>query len=218
MKLCYVLAAPGDGAEPGKIRGAAAASAASTLLFIIRNLQCALMKLVRWKRFAWDLSKLPPPGISLPAHYHVRPMEKEDERDARDVIFSAFSLDTDWSDAFKIFKDALEEQIAAAFAKDQLSCIVVTHGQRVMAASALDCAPGAETHLLSGPCVRMEYRNRGIGSALLHASLAALKSGGVSFALGLCKASAPTAKFVYTKYGSTSEAYDYIPSTAGLKP
>ena len=47
--------------------------------------------------------------------------------------------------------------------------------------------PDAETHLLSGPCVSMEYRNRGIGTALLYATLDHLKQAGLERAHGITK-------------------------------
>ena len=39
-----------------------------------------LMKLVRWRRFTWELSKLPALEKPLPDHYHVRSALRDEEK------------------------------------------------------------------------------------------------------------------------------------------
>jgi predicted N-acetyltransferase YhbS len=170
------------------------------------------MKLVRWKRFTWDLSKLPPLGAALPTFYQVRGATRDEHKIVRDVIVRAFSLDTDWSDIFARFQEKLEDQLEHAFRHEQVPAVVIAHGPRIIAASGLCTEAGAESHLLSGPCVLMEYRSRGIGSALLHHSLKQLQAAGLPRACGICKDTAPTAKFVYPKFGSTSEVTEFEPA------
>jgi len=63
--------------------------------------------------------------------------------------------------------------------------------------------PTAEDHLTPGPCVLMEYRNRGFGSALLEESLRQLRAAGLTRASGLTKSNAPVAKFLYPKFNGT---------------
>ncbi len=60
--------------------------------------------------------------------------------------------------------------------------------------------PSAENHLSPGPCVLMEYRNRGLGTALLGESLRQLREAGLSRAAALTKSNAPVAKFLYPKF------------------
>jgi predicted N-acetyltransferase YhbS len=170
------------------------------------------MKMVRWKRFTWDLSNLPPAEPSLPGQFVVRNAIKEDAKAAQEVIFSAFSLDAAWSDTLKVFSAKLEWQLDGAFSRPAPSVLVITHGQRIIAASLLSTEPDAENHFLSGPCVRSEYRSRGLGSALLYESLRYLHQAGLPRALAICKEMAPTSKFVYPKFGSTSAPYEYDPS------
>jgi predicted N-acetyltransferase YhbS len=171
------------------------------------------MKLVRWKRFTWDLSKLPPlETAALPEHYRVRSATREEVKTVKEVVFSAFSLDSAWSDTFKIFRDQLDANIELAFGPGALPPLVVTHGQRIIAVSSLLADVAADSHLTSGPCVRMEYRNRGIGTALLLHSLLALQQAGLARASAISKDSSATTKFVYPKFGSTSEACDFEPS------
>jgi predicted acetyltransferase len=90
--------------------------------------------------------------------------------------------------------------------------MTVRHGQRIIAASLLNMEADAETNLLSGPCVLAEYRNRGIGSALLQESLHSLAAGGLTVAYGICRDRSPVEKFVYRKFGSVSEAYEFEPA------
>jgi ribosomal protein S18 acetylase RimI-like enzyme len=175
------------------------------------------MKLVRWKRFTWELAKLPPADAHLPGHFVVRPAAKEDAKAVREVIFSAFSLDAAWSDTLKTFSGRLEAQLEGAFARPDPTALVVTHGQRVIAASLLTYDPDADNHLLSGPCVLAEYRNRGLGTALLHKSLEYLQEAGLTSALAVCKEMAPASKFVYRKFGSTSLPYNYDPALVELR-
>jgi len=171
------------------------------------------MKLVRWKRFTWDLSKLPPLEPSaLPAHYHMRIATRDDAKSVKEVIFSSFSLDTAWSDTFKTFKDRLEAHIDGAFLHGSAPAIVISHGPRIIAASTVLPDVDAESHLTSGPCVRIEYRNRGIGTFLLYHSLKQLQQSGLVKAYGISKDTSPASKFVYPKFSSTNEAYNFAPS------
>ena len=50
-----------------------------------------VMKLVRWRRFIWQLAKLPPATAALPAHYTLRSATREEEKLVQRVIFGAFS-------------------------------------------------------------------------------------------------------------------------------
>lgn len=172
------------------------------------------MKLVRWRRFIWELSKLPAFENPLPDYYTVRGAERDDERAVANVIFSAFSLDSAWSDALKDFRQRLQLQIITAFAREDVPAVVICHGQRIISASALSTDPEAESHLLSGPCVLMEYRNRGLGTALLYFSLKQLQNSGLQRAHGITKENSAACKFIYPKFGSTSAPCEFEPALA----
>jgi GNAT superfamily N-acetyltransferase len=51
----------------------------------------------------------------------------------------------------------------------------------------------------------MEYRNRGIGSRLLYASLEALAQAGVTNPTGITRDKTVASKYVFPKFGGTSE-------------
>ncbi len=172
------------------------------------------MKLVRWTRFTWDLAKLPAKGGALEANYHIRPVTRDEEKTVRAVIASSFALDMNWSDTLNTMKEWLEGKLDEVFEQKAAPCLVVTHGTRVIGASTLDADKEAECHLLSGPCILNEYRNRGIGTELLFQSLAALRDAGFEKARGITKSNVPMAKFVYTKFNSVGEPWEFEPLLA----
>ncbi len=174
------------------------------------------MKLVRWTRFTWDLTKLPALKSEADSHYHFRVAKQDDEKSVRSVIASAFSLDMDWSDTLKSLRDHFEAQIDRVFTEKEVPCIVVLHGTRIIGASSMDTNKEAENNLLSGPCVLSEYRNRGLGTTLLHRSLLLLRDAGLDKAHGITKYNVPAAKFIYPKFNSTSSQYDFEPELVGL--
>jgi predicted N-acetyltransferase YhbS len=167
------------------------------------------MKLVRWKRFTWNLTALPPLAHKLPESLQVRPGTRDDEKDVAHLVIRAFTLDTTWGDTLKLFRERMELGMHASFHREDVPAVVVVHGPRIIAASVLSTEEDAESNLVSGPCVLPEYANRGTGSALLHLSLAALRTAGLAAAHAITKENGPAAKFLYSKFGSTSTAHDY---------
>jgi len=167
------------------------------------------MMLVRWKRFTWELNNLPSAAPDLNSHFKIRPFAKEEEKIVRSTISSAFRLDAGWSDALNFMKGRLEADLDEVFAqKEPSSCLVLTHGTRIIGASALIFDKDAPIHLTSGPTILVEYRNRGLGAALLYHSLQALKDEGLRLAHGVSKVTTPAAKFLYPKYNSVAEEYE----------
>ena len=163
------------------------------------------MKLVRWKRFTWQLKQLPPLEHKLPGHFITRPATREEARAVAHVqVLTAFSLDSTWSDTLNHFRDRLEMQLDLAFQRESYPAIVITHGPRIIATSVLNTDPDADSNLISGPCVLSEYCNRGLGTALLHASLRQLTEAGLMQAAGITKENSAACKFLYPKFGSES--------------
>ena len=169
------------------------------------------MKLVRWKRFTWDLTKLPPLENPLPAQFVFRDAAREEARLVHNVIMTSFALDSAWSDAMNLFRDRLEMQMDLAFQRESVPASVITHGARIIAASVISTEIDGDSNLVSGPCVLSEYCSRGLGTALLHQSLQQLRKAGLDRAAGITKENVTACKFVYPKFGSTSAAHDYEP-------
>lgn len=173
------------------------------------------MKLVRWKRFTWDLQKFAPSESALPGRYQVRAAQPHEQKAVSEVILSSYSSDPAWSDVFRDFRATLSAQIEMVFDREETPATVICHGQRIIAASALTTLPDFEHHLLSGPCVVMEYRNRGLGTALLAFSLSLLRQAGLSQAHGIAKHNVAAAKFIYPKFGSFHCDCEYESALAG---
>jgi len=98
----------------------------------------------------------------------------------------------------------MERFVDDAFDKgrEMPSCVVAQHGSRIIGVSVLDADPDSLNHLSSGPVILHEYRNRGLGSALLAASLNFLRQEGLSKVRGVTRANSTAARFIYSKFGS----------------
>ncbi len=173
------------------------------------------MKIVRWRRFTWDLTKLPPLENRLPPYFIFRGANREESKVVRAMILTSFALDSAWGDAMKVFREKFDTLFDAAFQREGVPAIVVTHGVRIIGGSVLSTEIDAENHVISGPCVLSEYCSRGLGTALLHHSLQQLRTAGLERAHAITKENVPACKFVYPKFGSTSAAYDYEPHPVG---
>ena len=172
------------------------------------------MKLDNWLKFLWDLRTFEAPASELPSHYVIRRAARTEEDVVRKAIFSAFSLDSDWSDSLNRIWPTLNVQIEDAFKSKEPKCLVLTHGTRVIGTSILSTEADAAYQVVSGPCILVEYRNRGLGSVLLAASLTFLREAGLDSASGITKKTIPAAKFVYHKFGGRSEPYESEPDLA----
>jgi N-acetylglutamate synthase-like GNAT family acetyltransferase len=173
------------------------------------------MKLVRWKRFTWDLTQLPPIENPLPEQYIVRPATRDEAKPVSNLIFTVLTLDSVWLDTLNRFRDRLAALIEQSFARETAPALVVSHGSRIIAASVVSTDAAAESHLVTGPCVLGEYCNRGLGTALLHHTLTLLRTAGLESAAAITKENAAASKFVYPKFGSTSATYDPTLHLAG---
>jgi len=151
-------------------------------------------------RFRWKLADLQPDAVSVPAPFTLRPAGEQELVEALRVVQASYHMDPDWSGCAKHINDVILPGLRRAFG-DEATCLFMLHGNRIIAASAYDPDPTDGVHLVTGPCVFMEYRNRGIGGALLHATLEALRTRGVTEAVGLARPGTPSAKFLCRKFG-----------------
>lgn len=151
-------------------------------------------------RFRWKLADLTPDSVPAPAPFTLRPAGEQEMEDALRVVQASYDLDPDWSGCAKHIKNVILPGLRRSF-EGETTCLVLLHGNRVIAASAYDPDPSDGIHLVTGPCVFIEYRNRGIGGALLHATLEALRARGLTEAVGLARPGTPSAKFLCRKFG-----------------
>lgn len=166
--------------------------------------------MITWVSFQWRTSGLPDAPVSV-APLVIRPAAKADSEVAAKAIQSAFAMDPAWGDATRALSACFEKFLSTAFDADEPPCLVLTHGTRIVGASLLDTDPASASHLITGPCVLHEYRNRGLGSALLLESLRFLNQHGVSEARGLTRATSTAGRFVYPKFGGKVQPVDGDP-------
>lgn len=170
-------------------------------------------KPVQLARFRWKLagvSKLP---LTLPKPYILREAGDQELEDALRVIQASYNLDPEWSGCGKHINDVILPAVRRAFAHGS-NCLFALHGNRVIAASVFDPEAPDGVHLLTGPCVLMEYRNRGIGGAMLGATLEALRARGLAEAVGRTRPGTPSAKFLCSKFGGEAVATPVAPKAA----
>jgi hypothetical protein len=159
------------------------------------------MKLLKWIRFTWDLTKLPVSDAALPQHYAIAPAGAEDEQGLRKVFSSSFLLDPTWSPAIGEVMQTIQARLDVALVSDKFICLALRHGTRIIGATVLALDENTEDQLAPGPSILMEYRNRGLGTCLLQRSLLALRESGLTRASGITLNYAPVAKFLYPKFG-----------------
>jgi hypothetical protein len=173
------------------------------------------MSLSNWIRFRWDLTQLPKFEAALPEHYEIGPATTEDETELRKVISTSFVLDPAWNPSTQEVMETIEPWLERAFTSPTTStCLALRHGLRIIGAAVVALDPEAEIHLSPGPCISMEYRNRGFGTRLLEQSLTKLREAGLKEAIGIAHENAPVTKFLYTKFNGTPSPYDPTPVLA----
>jgi hypothetical protein len=166
------------------------------------------MKSAGWVRFTWEAKSLPQTSYVIEEPYFIRRASRSEKSQSWSVLKSCFAQDSCWNDVFTVLIPRLQEEFEERFAHHrEIDCLVITHGNRVIAASLVNVEIDAENHLSSGPCITSEYRNRGFGSLLLKESLLLAAKGGSTLIQGVTRATSPAARFVYPKYGGKSSPY-----------
>ena len=169
------------------------------------------MKMSNWIRFTWDLTELPAFENALPEHYEIGPATPDDEMELRKIISSSFVLDPMWSPELQEVTEKIEAWLDRAFSSSTCLFLALRHGTRIIGASVLSTQPEADMQLIPGPCISMEYRNRGFGTRLLEQALTRLREAGLPQASGVAKENVPVSKFLYPKFNATSSPYDFTP-------
>lgn len=159
--------------------------------------------MISWTCFEWKTVGVPTvAGVVTPLV--IRAAKPEDREVVKRVLAMSFSMDSFWNDVTRIVAERFNKACDEAFENEEPPCVVLTHGSRIVGASLLDLAPESASHLVSGPCILHEYRNRGFGCVLLQASLVFLREHGLQAARGITRANSVAARFVYRKFGSVS--------------
>ena len=167
-------------------------------------------------RFTWDLKDLPTDAGEISAPFVLRTAAEQEADEALAIVQASYNLDPEWSGCASHIKDTVLPGVMKTLAKEP-TCLFVQHGNRVIAASVFDCEPDKDgVNLVSGPCVLIEYRSRGIGGTLLAATLETLRNRGLTNATGQTRPNSPSAKYLFTKFGGkpVSNAAPVAPAEA----
>ncbi len=163
-----------------------------------------------WIRFTWQLAGVPD-FTNTDSTVLIRPATQDEVQKVSEVILNSLSLDSAWNGSFVKVEQYLKDAVVRLFHREEPLCLVIPKGNRLIAASLMDPNPEVSSHLLSGPAVLPEYRNRGIGSQLLQASLLALRERGLATASGITRANTTGARHVYTKFNGVGESIQLPP-------
>lgn len=165
-----------------------------------------------WICFEWDTSSADL-SVRAPASLAIRTASRAERETVAKVVRTAFSMDSAWGDISSRLNESMETFVEEAFDKSLAtpSCVVAQHGQRIIGASVMDSNPDSPNHLVTGPMILHEYRNRGLGTALLAASLEFLRAGGLAKVRGVTREQSTAARFIYTKFGSHLVPYALDP-------
>lgn len=164
----------------------------------------------RWVCFSWEAANLAGISWEVPP-LSIRVATRDEAEVVERTILTAFGLDPSWSDLQRRLEDFIGDSVRESFKQSDPPCIVAVHGSRIVGASLLNPAPDAANHLVSGPMILHEYRNRGVGTALLAASLAFIRDRDVPVIRGVTRDESTTARFVYPKFSGSAAAGDFDP-------
>src|SRR5207253_7750793 len=127
-----------------------------------------------------------------------------ERRHLQEVIKKSFALDPGWNAALHMIDAQVKSSIAAAFNSESASWLALHHGGRIVGGTLLMTDPDAPAQLVPGPCILMEYRNRGLGTLLLSSALHHLRDAGTTRACARTRESSPAARFFNPKSGGQS--------------
>jgi hypothetical protein len=158
------------------------------------------MRRTRWVSFTWDLAKAELPEVAIPRHYAVSLAGVEDQEELQRVIDKSLALDPSWNAALPDVSSTVMASIARALALESTLRLALRHGTRIIGGTLLAPELSASEHLVPGPCILMEYRNRGLGTLLLVSALRRLRDAGVTRVSAITRENSPAARFLYPKF------------------
>src|SRR5436189_1966546 len=158
------------------------------------------MKKAGWVNFVLDLAETKLPAISAPRQFRLSLVKAAERRQLQEVIEKSFALDPDWNAALHMIDAQVKSSIAAAFNSESASWLALQHGARIVGGTLLMTDPDAPAQLVPGPCILMEYRNRGLGTLLLTAAMQHLRDAGLRGACAITRQGSPVARFLYPKF------------------
>ena len=158
------------------------------------------MRRTRWVSFTWDLAKVELPEVAIPRHYSINLDGAEIQEELRRVINKSLALDPSWNAALPDVSATVMASITRALALQSTLRLTLRHGTRIIGGTLLVPEIDASEHLVPGPCILMEYRNRGLGTLLFVSALRRLRDSSITRACAVTRVNSPAARFLYRKF------------------
>jgi ribosomal protein S18 acetylase RimI-like enzyme len=160
-------------------------------------------------RFTWELRNVPAESVALPAKHEINLQPNPDVETLWEGIQRSFLNEKSWIVGLEAHLDELRKK---TFPDGKpvagMEVLVLAHGPRVIGVSALQPTAGVEPQLLSGIILDYEYQRRGLGVALLQASLRHLAEKGLETASVITREGIPAARYLYPKFGGQGSVID----------
>ncbi len=157
------------------------------------------MRFENWLQFKWDLSTSTGAEVP-PAPFHIEQVAKADLDVVIELVGRSLLLDPDWGNTLHAYRSQILALIERAFQIPIPLGVLLFHGKRAIGLSILDPNVASVNHLVTGPCILSEYRNRGLGSALLACSLELLRELDFPHACGVTRDKTVAGRHVYPKF------------------
>jgi ribosomal protein S18 acetylase RimI-like enzyme len=174
-----------------------------------------MIKLIQHVRFDWDLTKIPIQPIPLPPKHEIKVSTDAVVDSLWEGMQKAFLNEKGWIIQLEAHLDQLRRKIFPdGKPLAEMDILVLQHGARVVGVSALLAKAEEPVQLLSGVVLDYEYQRRGLGTALLEASLRHLADRGLERASVITREGVTAARFLYPKFGGKSTQLDAVPLKA----
>jgi len=174
-----------------------------------------MIKLIQHVRFDWDLTKIPIQPISLSPKHEIKVSTDAVVDSLWEGMQKAFLNEKGWIIQLEAHLDQLRRKIFPdGKPLAEMDILVLQHGARVVGVSALLAKAEVPVQLLSGVVLDYEYQRRGLGTALLQASLRHLADRGLERASVITREGVTAARFLYPKFGGKSTQLDAVPLKA----
>ncbi|MDX6766941.1 MAG: GNAT family N-acetyltransferase [Candidatus Methylacidiphilales bacterium] len=170
-----------------------------------------------WAAFHWNLKSLPadcprPQVKSI----ELREATVEDAANLWSVMQRSFNTELAWGLLLEERTRFLRRTVYDGLLDRKVEFLVVEHGRRIIAGSGLLKNPQSPVHLVTGIWVMEEYRCRGLGLYLLHASLKRLAESGLEDASVITRSNTAAAKYLYPKLDSHTVKLEAYPELKSL--
>ncbi|PWU23385.1 MAG: hypothetical protein C5B48_08690 [Candidatus Rokuibacteriota bacterium] len=154
-----------------------------------------------WVRFEWSLAGREFPARDM-AGYRLRAAVPGDVDAMLEVVCAAYASDPAWRGLVADIKRRVGTRIRESLRDPGAHFVVAEHGPRVVGLDGVALDHSTGQNFITGICVVPEHQGRGLGGALLAASLAWLRDQGLAIATVTTNAKSVAAR-VYQRFGAT---------------